>query len=34
MAQDRGVVPLSTLAAAQVADGQTTMEEVRRVVGW
>jgi general secretion pathway protein E len=34
MAQDRGVVPLSMLAAAQVADGQTTMEEVRRVVGW
>lgn len=34
MAQDRGVVPLSTLAAAQVAVGQTTTEEVRRVVGW
>lgn len=34
MGAARGVVPLGALAAAQVAEGGTTAEEVRRVVGW
>jgi general secretion pathway protein E len=34
MAEKRGVVPLSMLAARLVAGGHTTAEEVRRVVGW
>lgn len=34
MALERAVVPLATLAAGQIAGGHTTIEEVKRVVGW